>query len=87
MQHKLRSQGVDLLLLYWHDGIDIETLRSGLEPLKDLATPPMLLILDYRTQDETPLDIPLPLRYAITTSYPTMDGLLQQIQQSLGIGN
>jgi signal transduction histidine kinase/DNA-binding response OmpR family regulator len=87
MHHKLRSQGVDLLLLYLHDGIDLVTLRSGLEPLSDLPTPPTLLILDYRTTDQTPLDIPPSLKAKITTSQPTMDGLLQQIQQSLGISN
>ncbi len=86
MHHKLRSQGVDLLLLYLHDGIDLATLRSGLEPLSDVPTPPTLLILDYRT-DVTPLDIPPSLKAKITTSQPTMDGLLQQIQQSLGMSN
>jgi signal transduction histidine kinase/CheY-like chemotaxis protein len=87
MHHKLRSQGVDLFLLYLHDGIDLEILRSGLEPLSDLPTPPTLLILDYRTTDQTPLDIPPSLKAKITTSQPTMDGLLQQIQQALGISN
>jgi signal transduction histidine kinase/DNA-binding response OmpR family regulator len=87
MQHKLRSQGVDLLLLYLHDGIDLARLRSGIEPLSDLPTPPTVLILDYRTTDHTPLDIPRSLKAKITTSQPTMDGLLQQIQQSLGISN
>jgi hypothetical protein len=87
MQHKLRSQGVDLLLLYLHDRIDLARLRSGLEPLIDLPTPPTVLILDYRTTDHTPLNIPQSLKSKITTSQPTMDGVLQQIQQSLGISN
>ena len=87
MQHKLRSQGVDLLLIYWHDGVLSETLRSGLALLNDQQTPPVCLILDYRTQHQTPLDFPLSPTTQITTPHPTMDGLLQQIQHCLGLGN
>ena len=87
MQHKLRSQGVDLLLIYWHDGVLSETLRSGLALLNDQQTPPVCLILDYRTQHQTPLDFPLSPTTQITTPHPTMNGLLQQIQHCLGLGN
>ncbi|MBC7514868.1 MAG: response regulator [Alkalinema sp. FL-bin-369] len=87
MQHKLLSQGVDLLLIYWHDGVLSETLRSGLALLNDQQTPPVCLILDYRTQHQTPLDFPLSPTTQITTPHPTMDGLLQQIQHCLGLGN
>ncbi len=87
MQHKLRSQGVDLLLIYWHDGVLSETLRSGLALLDDQPTPPVCLILDYRTKNQTPLDFQLSPTTQITTPHPTMDGLLQQIQQCLGMGN
>ena len=87
MQHKLRSQGVDLLLIYWHDGVLSETLRSGLALLNDQPTPPVCLILDYRTKNQTPLDFQLSPTTQITTPHPTMDGLLQKIQHCLGLGN
>lgn len=82
MVHRLRSQGVDLLLVYWQDGTSEMALQEGLADLTDLETPPAVLILDYRSAGH--LD-PVTLPYSVIEQPKDMTLVLQKIQQCLGV--
>ena len=82
MVHRLRSQGVDLLLVYWQDGTSEISLQEGLAALTDLETPPAVLILDYRSAGH--LD-PVTLPYSVIEQPKDMTLVLQKIQQCLGV--
>ena len=82
MVHRLRSQGVDLLLVYWQDGTSEMSLQQGLAALTDLETPPAVLILDYRSAGH--LD-PVTLPYSVIEQPKDMTLVLQKIQQCLGV--
>jgi signal transduction histidine kinase/CheY-like chemotaxis protein len=82
MVHRLRSQGVDLLLVYWQDGTSEISLQEGLAALTDLETPPAVLILDYRSAGH--LD-PVTLPYSVIKQPKDMTLVLQKIQQCLGV--
>ena len=82
MVHRLRSQGVDLLLVYWQDGTSEMSLQEGLAALTDLETPPAVLILDYRSAGH--LD-PVTLPYSVIEQPKDMTLVLQKIQQCLGV--
>lgn len=81
MSQRLRSQGVDLLLVYWQDGTSPEALQTGLADLTDLETPPAVMILDYRTV-QTDLGR---VAYPVIARPEDMTLVLQRIQQCLGI--
>jgi signal transduction histidine kinase/CheY-like chemotaxis protein len=81
MSQRLRSQGVDLLLVYWQDGTSPEALQAGLADLTDLETPPAVMILDYRTV-QTELGT---VAYPVIARPEDMTLVLQRIQQCLGI--
>lgn len=82
MVHRLRSQGVDLLLVYWQDGTSEISLQDGLAALTDLETPPAVLILDYRSAGH--LD-PVTLPYPVIEQPKDMTLVLQKIQHCLGV--
>ncbi len=82
MVNRLRSQGVDLLLVYWQDGTSEMALQEGLAALTDLETPPAVLILDYRSAGH--LD-PVTLPYSVIQQPKDMTIVLQKIQQCLGV--
>jgi CheY-like chemotaxis protein len=81
MRQRLRSQGVDLLLVYWKDGTSPEALQTGLADLTDLETPPAVMILDYRTV-QTEIGT---VAYPVIARPEDMTLVLQRIQQCLGI--
>ncbi len=81
MSQRLRSQGVDLLLVYWQDGTSPDALQAGLADLTDLETPPAVMILDYRTS-QTDLGT---VAYPVIARPEDMTLVLQRIQQCLGI--
>ncbi len=82
MVHRLRSHGVDLLLVYWQDGTSEMGLQEGLAALTDLETPPLVLILDYRSAGHQD---PVMLPYAVIQQPKDMTLVLQKIQQCLGV--
>ena len=82
MVHRLRSQGVDLLLVYWQDGTSEMALQEGLAALTDLETPPAVLILDYRSAGHL---APVTLPYSVIQQPKDMTIVLQKIQQCLGV--
>ncbi len=81
MNQRLRSQGVDLLLVYWQEGTSPEALQTGLSDLTDLETPPAVMILDYR-RVQTDLGT---VAYPVISRPDDMTLVLQRIQQCLGI--
>ena len=83
MVNRLRSQGVDLLLVYWQDGTSETALQDGLAALTDLETPPVVLILDYRSIGH--LEPPVTLPYSVIAQPKDMTLVLQKIQQCLGV--
>ena len=83
MVNRLRSQGVDLLLVYWQDGTSEIALQDGLAALTDLETPPAVLILDYRSAAH--LEPSLMLPYSVIAQPKDMTLVLQKIQQCLGV--
>ena len=83
MVNRLRSQGVDLLLVYWQDGTSEMALQEGLTALTDLETPPAVLILDYRSAGH--LEPPVMLLYSVIAQPEDMTLVLQKIQQCLGV--
>ena len=82
MVNRLRSQGVDLLLVYWQDGTSEIALQEGLAALTDLETPPLVLILDYRSAGDL---APVTLPYSVIQQPKDMTLVLQKIQQCLGV--
>lgn len=97
MSQRLRSQGVDLLLVYWQDGTSPDALQAGLADLTDLETPPAVMILDYRTVQvgsgaglgaglgaEGATDLGT-VAYPVIARPEDMTLVLQRIQQCLGI--
>ena len=83
MVNRLRSQGVDLLLVYWQDGTSEMALQAGLAALTDLETPPTVLILDYRSAGHLEPLVTLP--YSVIAQPKDMTLVLQKIQQCLGV--
>ncbi|MGI0491989.1 ATP-binding protein [Alkalinema pantanalense CENA528] len=84
--HRLQTQLVQQLLVYWHEGVSAETIKLGLHQVNQVNPHLPVLLIDYHTKSGRRRGsfTAMP-NVQVTLPSLSMEGLLDQVRQRLGL--
>ncbi|OUC13717.1 MAG: hypothetical protein B0A82_15545 [Alkalinema sp. CACIAM 70d] len=84
--HRLQTQLVHQLLVYWHEGVSAETIKLGLHQVNQVNPHLSILLIDYHTKSGRRRGsfAAMP-NVQVTSPSLSMEGLLDQVRQRLGL--